>query len=173
MSEDYLDGVLQKRKIHGSIPHDSVDADNPIKIGGVGTTTNPTAVADGDRVDSIFDKVGRQIMTLHAPRELTITNTINLTTTSETTLLATGGAGVFHDLTMLVISNANNISTRVDIRDDTSGTVILPIEIASKGGAVIPFHTPLAQTAVNDNWTAQLSDGDADIRIFVQAVKNI
>jgi hypothetical protein len=158
----------------GDIAHDSPDANAPVKIGGQARTTNPTAVADADRVNAIFDKVGRIITAPCQARQLVTSATITLTNGTETTLLAAGGAGVFHDMTMLTITNTSSTAVRVDIRDDTAGTVILSMYVAaSGGGAVIPFTVPLSQTASNKNWTAQLSASVTDVRIFGQFAKNV
>lgn len=45
--------------VGGGTPHDSVDSGNPIKIGGVAYTGDPTPVANGDRVAASFDTKGR------------------------------------------------------------------------------------------------------------------
>ena len=44
-------------EISGDIAADAVDSGNPLKIGGVARTTNPTAVADLDSVSASFDDV--------------------------------------------------------------------------------------------------------------------
>jgi len=41
------------------VAHDSVDSGAPLKIGGKASTSEPTAVATGDRVDGWFDEYGR------------------------------------------------------------------------------------------------------------------
>jgi hypothetical protein len=158
----------------GDVAHDGVDSGNPLKIGGQARTTNPTAVADADRVNAVFDKIGRIVTAPCQVRQLVTSATITLTNTSETTLLAAGGSGVFHDMTMLTITNTSGTAVRVDIRDTTGGSVIISFYVAaSGGGAVVPFSVPLSQTSSNTNWTAQLSASVTDVRIFMQAVKNV
>ena len=49
----------QAELVEGDIAHDAVDTGFPIKIGGKAESTEPTAVADADRVDAWFDLVGR------------------------------------------------------------------------------------------------------------------
>jgi hypothetical protein len=44
----------------GNVAHDDVDSGNPVKIGGQGKTSAPTAVADGDRVNAWFNERGSQ-----------------------------------------------------------------------------------------------------------------
>ena len=41
-------------EVVGSVAHDSSDAGNPVKIGGYGSTTAPTAVTAGDRVNAWY-----------------------------------------------------------------------------------------------------------------------
>lgn len=158
----------------GADAHDAVVAGNPVLQGGEARTTNPTAVVDGDAVRAMHDDVGRQVIRLDAPRDLVTDNNITLTGTTETTLLAAGGAGVFHDLTMLTFSNSSGTAVRVDIRDATAGTVRLSFFLAaSGGGAVVSFRVPKNQTTANNNWTAQLSAVVTDVRIYAQAIANV
>lgn len=157
--------------IEGSVAHDAADAGNPASQGLNARTTLPAAVADGDRARAISDDVGRQITIPHAPRDLVTQNTTTISSAAETTILS-AVSGTFLDVTMLILSNTAQTSVRVDIRDDTAGTVRMGIELAPKGGAVIPFNVPMAQTATNKNWTAQLSTATTDVRIFVQAILN-
>lgn len=160
-------------QVVGDLAHDAIDSvSNPIKIGGKARNANPTSVANNDRVDATFDLGGRQIVKLGNPRGLFIQNTITLTTTTETTLLA-AAASTFHDLTCLFATNSSATAVRIDFRDTTAGTVRFSLAIAANGGAVIPITYPIEQTAVNTNWTAQLSGAVTDIRIFAQAVKNV
>lgn len=157
----------------GDVAHDSADSGNPVKIGGKARQTNPAAVADGDRVDATFDDVGRQVVVLNAARDLETHAKVTLSNTTETTLLAAAGSGVFLDVTKLLITNTSSTAVRVDLRDATGGTVQLEVAIAANGGAVIDFAVPLRQTTANNAWTAQLSAAVSDVRVFMQAVKNV
>lgn len=51
----------------GDTPHDAADKGHPLKIGGKAATGVPSAVADGDRVNSNFDEFGNQRVLLVAP----------------------------------------------------------------------------------------------------------
>lgn len=159
----------------GDVQHDQADVSGyPVKIGHHAYSTNRAAVTDGDRVNSVADRKGRQIVTLNQPRELTNHNDTTISNTSETTIVAAGGVGVFNDLLMLVMTNSGSVGTRVDIRDDTGTAVDMSVWLAPGGGAVIPFHTPYAQGASNDNWTAQLSatPTGGSVYIFAQYAIN-
>lgn len=157
----------------GSVAHDAADAGNPVGVGLHARTTNPTAVANGDRVRAVADKVGRAIAVLSQVRDLVTEATLTLSSATETTLLAAGGAGVFHDVTFLLLNNTSTGAVRCDIRDSTGGTIQFSIALAPGGGAVMSFPVPYRQGTANNNWTAQLSSGVTDVRVTVQAVKNV
>lgn len=159
--------------VEGAAAHDAAVSENPVLTGGEARTTNPTAVGDGDAVRSMHDDLGRQVVVPHGVRDLTTHNRIALTTASETTLIAAGGAGVFRDLVMLVVSNESASEVRVDIRDSSAGTVRLSVDLAADGGgAVIPFPVPLTQASANNAWTAQLSGAVSTVYVTAQAVEN-
>lgn len=159
--------------VGGDVAHDTADSGNPVKMGGVARVANPTAVAGGDRVNAYFDDLGRQVIVSNGPRDLVTQNSITLTSGTETTLLASV-ASTFLDITELIMSNTSATLVRVDIRDATAGTVRLSVALAANGGgAVMHFDPPLKQTAVTNNWTAQLSGAVTDVRIFAQAVQNV
>jgi hypothetical protein len=158
----------------GDTAHDAVDSGNPLGIGLNARTTNPVSVADGDRVRAIGDKSGSLVVTLNNVRELTAQNTITLSTTTETTLLTAGAAGVFHDLTFLSCTNTSATLARVDIRDATAGTVRQSWAVAASGGGfTTSLLTPFTQTTAANNWTAQLSTAVTDVRCNVSAVKKL
>ena len=52
-----FDGII--RVVTGNVAHDAADSGNPLKVGGKASTSAPTAVANGDRVDQWFDEFGR------------------------------------------------------------------------------------------------------------------
>jgi hypothetical protein len=61
---------------------------------------------------------------------------------------------------------------RVDIRDDTAGTVRFSAHLAATGGGanvIVPI--PLKASADNDNWTAQLSASVSSVYITAIAIK--
>jgi hypothetical protein len=146
-------------QIVGNVAHDAADSGNPVKIGGVARTANPTAVAASDRVDIFCDDLGKQVVYPVAPRDrLVAAARVSLTSTTETTLIAAGGAGVFRDLVMLILSSEAATEVRVDVRDVTAGTVMFSVDLAPDGGgAVLPFRVPWPQATANSAWTVQLS----------------
>lgn len=63
-------------RVHGSTAHDAVDAGNPIKIGGKASTSEPAAVANGDRVDAYYDANGyTHVKVEELPPRLTLSDT--------------------------------------------------------------------------------------------------
>lgn len=161
-------------QVVGTIAHDSADSGNPVKVGGVARTANPTAVTAGDRVDMFMDDLGKQVVYPIAPRDRIVAGArVSLTSTTETTILAAGGASVFRDLVMLMLSNESATECRVDIRDVTAGTVMFSIDLASDGGgAVIPFRVPWPQATANSAWTAQCSAGVSTVYVSCLGVEN-
>lgn len=157
--------------VEGAAAHDAAVVDSPVLGGGEARTTIPAAVDDGDAVRSMHDDLGRIVVSPHVPRALITHNTITLSNTTETTLIASGGGGVLRDLVMLMLSNTSATAVRVDIRDNTGGTVRWSVFLAADGGgAVIKFPVPLTQEFVNDNWTAQLSASVTDVRVNAIAI---
>jgi hypothetical protein len=160
-------------EVQGSVANGVADVGNPVGGGAQARTTNPTAVTDGQRVTLKADKLGRQVVAVGQVRDLISQNNITLTTTTETTLLASV-ASTFLDLTGVIISNTSGTAVRVDFRDATAGTVRFSIMVAANGGGgiFVPIR-PVKQTAVTNNWTAQLSAAVTDVRIFAQAEQNL
>lgn len=158
----------------GNLAHDAVDAGAPLKVGGQARTTNPTSVADADRVNAIFDKTGRQVVITNHVREMVAQNVVTLTaSTTETTLLAAGAAGVFHDLTYLKLTNSSATGVLVTIRDATAGTAVdfwyVPPTTTMGGVLQVPFK----QTTAANNWTIQCGASVSSLYATVQAVKNL
>jgi hypothetical protein len=156
----------------GVAAHDAAVSGNPVLLGAEARDALPTAVANGDVVRIQADDNGRLVTCPHSPRELVDQGTTTYTSTTEANVLAAGGASVFLDLTMIVLTNTSATGVRVDIRDASAGTVRLSVFLAANGGgAVIPFQAPMKQTTANSAWTAQLSAAVTDVRVFMQAVR--
>jgi hypothetical protein len=80
----------------GNEAHDAADAGNPVKIGGKASVGGvlPAAVADGDRVNALFDEYGRQ----HTAGEFFLTNgSVTAEIHATTTGLYVGG-DIAHDI---------------------------------------------------------------------------
>ena len=154
----------------GNVAHDAVDSGNPMKVGGIARTANPTVVAALDRVDGFYDTEGRQITQPFAPRALTVHNTITLTTTSETTLIA-AAASIYHDVLGFFVANSSATAVTVTIKDSTAGTTRTTIIAPAGQNAGYMLPHPLTAAAVNTNWTATLSAGVSSVYVTAIAVK--
>lgn len=160
--------------ISGNVAHDTADSGNPVKVGGVARTSNPTAVASGDRVDAFHDDVGRQIVVLNQCRDLTgVQQTTITSSTSETTIVTAGGASVFRDITQLTITNSSASALIVTLKDSTAGTTRGIYALQANGGIAISFPTPLAQGSSNANWTLTCGSSVASIYVVAQYVNNV
>ena len=161
--------------VAGDTASGSSDANNPVKIGHIGRTTLPTAVSDGQRVNSIADKFGRVVSVLGTVRDLRGTQTTTISnSTSETTIVTAGATGVFNDIIMLLVSNTSaSTNTRIDFRDVTGNTVIFSLQ--SPANQTVGFAVPgtsIPQTTAANNWTAQCGTATTDIRIWAVFEKN-
>lgn len=135
------------------------------QIGFESRITQRSATADAAASRPVVDKLGRSIVADGQIRELTDTNTLTLTTITETILIA-AVAAVNNDVRELVIANTSATAVRVDFRDSTAGTVRLSV-MAEAGKTLFLEFTRLKQAAVNTSWTAQLSAAVTDVRITV------
>lgn len=158
--------------VQGNTAHATSDSGNPVKIGGKARNANPSAVANNDRVDGFFDDLGKQVVRPYVPRDLITHNTITLTSTTETTLLAQV-ASTFLDLIQIVAINTSATAVRVDIRDSTTGTIRFALYLPAGDTRGVVFQIPIPQAATNTNWTAQLSAAVTDVRIFALAVRDV
>lgn len=163
-----------KIPVHGDTAHDAADANSPVKIGGQARTTNPTAVADADRTNAIFDKLGKQI-TVGAIRELKAYQFTTITSsTAETTIITAGGAGVFCDPYSILLANTSATQCNVTIKEATAGssTHIICVPPGETRGFTLPVDSAIKQTTANNNWTATCSASVAAMNITALYVKN-
>jgi len=128
---------------------------------GVGAeTTLPALHAAGDAVRALADLHGRLITCPYNFRADINHNHITLTTTTETTLIAAGGAGIFFDLIHLQIAQiGGGAPCTCDIRDATTGTIRYSFRTTPDISYSATFTVPLTQSSGNNNWTAQLGTG--------------
>lgn len=108
-------------------------------------------------------------------REQVFSSNITLnSSTTETSLIAAGGSGIYNDICLIVVSNTSaSTNTRIDFRDATGGTVIFSL-MSIGGQQPIGFSPPIPipQTTANTAWTAQCATSTADIRIYVVYFKS-
>lgn len=171
-----VNGATNSTVSVGPVLHDAVDdGAAPQKVGGTAMTANPTAVAGGDIVRFVGDKIGRQLSRPVQVRELLKTAYATLTNGAETTLLA-GTAGEFNDLIWISFTNlstaavALNTGAQVDIRSTTAGPVVLSAYVENKATVTIHPAVPIPMNTAADAWTADRSDIGASANILVSAL---
>lgn len=133
----------------GDVAHDAADSGNPVKIGGKAVNADPTAVTANDRVNALFDLLGKQVVSPYSIPESMVSGAITsaMTGTTSTSLVAAPAAGLRNYLTTIIVSNAHaTVGTDIVIQDGSGGTTLLTIPAAAVyGGAVITLPTPLRQ----------------------------
>ena len=154
-----------------------LDSGNPTKIGGIARQTNPTAVGDTNRVSASFDDVGRQLMTPYQVRDLVATALAETATLAEVTLLAGGGAGVFHDLMELTCANQSGVAVTLSVRSETGAGVVKTLVLPATATQTFQFNIPVPQNTAAAAWTIQ-NAGSGDISTTVVSasavfVKNV
>lgn len=152
-----LDSTVDSVVAVGNVANDAADSGNPLKIGGIARTANPTAVANADRVDGAFDDLGRQVITPYQVRDLVATAYLALANGTETALLA-GAASTFHDLMYIMGANQSDVAVDVDFRSGTGGSVVFSLTIPADATAGVALPVPIPQTEVAQTWTADIAD---------------
>ncbi len=145
-------------------------AGNPLQTGGRAQNANPTLVTNGQNAYMALDLAGRVIMTPVAPRELIAVQATTITASVTETTIVTATASVYHDLCQLVITNSSASALIVTLKDGTAGTTRGIFSLAANGGIVIPFPTPLVQSATNANWTITCGTSVSSIYVMAQYV---
>lgn len=157
----------------GDVAHDAADSGNPVKVGAQARTTNPTAVADADRVNLTADDLGRQVVVLNQVRDLVGSQVTTITNSTSETTIVTAVASTFCDLTHLTITNASATAVTATLKDSTGGTTRGIYALAANGGIVLTFPVPKKQATVNNNWTITLSGNTVTVYIVAEFVQNI
>lgn len=121
-------------------------------------TANPTNATGGNSVAAMGDKAGKIVTTAVAPRELMAVQQTALAATAETTFITAGAAGVFNDITQLIVTTAGLAAATLTIKDATAGTTRMILNypnaaVAPGSPLVINFNPPIPQAAAAANWT--------------------
>lgn len=160
----------------GDIAHDAPDTgSNPLKIGGVARSAEAAVVGHTDRVNAVFDLVGKQIVLPYAnPENFFSAAPAGVTTTTSTLLIASPGAGLRYYITQITVSNKHaTAGTDVLIQDGNGGATLVAIPAASLwGGAVLAFPTPIRQpTLATALYFAAVAA--ADVRVSISGYKGV
>ena len=142
----------------GDVVADAADTgEAPVKTGGIARTANPTAVADGDRVSSSYDDLGRQVITPYQVRDLVVTAFLALATGTETAVLA-GAASTLRDLVHVVCANQSDAAVDIDFRFGTGGSIVFSLTVPADATAGFVPAVPVPMSEVAQALTADMAD---------------
>jgi len=176
-SPGYVSGTVSSNvgtgtwSIGGDVAHDTADAGRPVKIGGQAQSNSwPAAVADADRVNALFDTVGRQLIMPWADRSNWFQAVLIKSTTNSEQVIATPGAGTQSCVTSLELSNRSTTANTYVVLFDGTTTTFSSYFLASAGGGVgISFPVPKTLSG-NASMTVTMSAA-ADVFIGVSGFK--
>lgn len=146
---------------------------NPVLNGSLAKTANPTAVADGQAVRNMADKLGRSVVSLISPRELLASQTTTITSSAVETTIITAAAAVFNDLTILLVTNTSAVATQIDFRSTTGGAIVFSLYLPANSSQLLDLTPYFKQAVVNTNWTAQCSSATSTVVIYATYVTNL
>lgn len=132
------------------------DGSNPLKVGGIARTTNPTAHSNGQSSALTLDDLGRQLTRPIQVRDLIATAYATLNTNSETTLRA-GVASTYLDLIHIMGTNLSTNAVYVDVYTGAAGAVMQTIGIPAGGTAGLAGQVPIPATEVAQAWYVKLN----------------
>ena len=158
--------------VSGDTASGVADANNPIKIGGVARTSNPTAVSNGNRVNASFDKLGK-LIAVGAIRDLKGRTKTSITTNTATSVIAAGGVGVFNDVYAIVVTNKSATAVTVDFNDGAAVVMTLAAPAGDTRGFTVAVDSAMVQSGANAAWTATVSAAVTSIEISMLYVSNI
>src|ERR1700676_1854298 len=91
--------------------------------------SNPANATDGTIVAVMSDKAGRLVFSEGHTRDNCASQFTSIAaSTAETTIVTAGGAGVFNDLTGLIITTTNAAAATLTFRSTTGGGTIFVLD---------------------------------------------
>lgn len=147
-------------EVVGDAAHDAAIAGNPVRVGGRALSADYSAVSSGDAADLICDLNGKQIVMPYAlPQNFVAGVTSAMTGTSDTSVIASGGAGIRNYVTAMTVTNSHaSVGTVVELKDGS--TVIHRGYAAPNGGGYsVNFPVPLRGTAATAINAANITTG--------------
>lgn len=135
-------------RLIGNRDHDAVDAGESVKIGGRADTTFQAAVADGDRVDALFDVYGVQRVRQDHPN-LWSYHENSSSALTDVSVQAAPGAGLSLYVTDIVASTNAATAFNVFFEAPDLTTILGPyyLEAVAGRGLALHFLTPKKLTA--------------------------
>lgn len=139
---------------------------NPVIIGGVASSAQPTAVSAGQSINSWADLVGRNVICEWSPSSL-IPTCATLTLNSDVSLIAAPGAGSLYICSVLA-TNSSGTLTRLDLKNGSGGTVYITGVCAASGGGF--FYKPLRPVKLSSTTGLYgfLSVAVTDVRLTIE-----
>jgi hypothetical protein len=153
--------------VQGQAAHDAAVAGNPVVMGGRSNANEPTAVtADNEAVWAWMDRFGRQVTVAGHPSP-EAPNTTNVTSSGNTSLIATPGASLSLYIKKGSVHNTDSSTVVVQLKDGSAGTVRWQAELATDGGGSLFDFGDVgwkltANTALNGNLSGA---GDVNFNI--------
>ncbi len=151
---------------------------NALQIGAKAATANPVNATAGNAVALMADKAGRLVISPGHVRDLVGVQTTNIAASvAETTIITAGAAGVFNDLSALIITTTNAAAATITVKDATAGTTRMvfdfpPAAATPADPIVIPFPVAVPQAVAANNWTATVSVNAGSVKITAVFLKN-
>lgn len=170
----YCDVIVSSAVVNGGTASGATLTAAPVTGGGLAKTTNPTAVTDGQVVNSLYDKLGKQVVT-GSIRDLKGRQTTTITASTAETTIVTAIASTFLDIYRLIITNTSATAVTVTIKDATAGSTVevIGVPAGETRGWSSPESAAATQSTVNNNWTATVSASVTSVVITAYYVKNI
>lgn len=162
------------QNVEGDLAHSDADAGNPVKIGGYAAdpTSMPTAVTAADRVNSVFDLQGRQVVyngMLQAGEDLTndVTKVEERFSYSAVAVVDTqvkASAGFLHTVTISCNDAAPTAGSLI-IYDNTaeSGTVVFNHTFTTT--PFVPFTVTLDYVMATGIYVGMTTTGDVNFSV--------
>lgn len=128
-----------------------------VSVGLKAASANPANATALQAVAPFADLAGRMVVTPVNPRALIGKQATTISATGATTIVTAGAAGVFNDLTMLIITTAGLAAQTITISDGTLSWIIDYPNAAVAPGTplIIDFgDVPLPATTAATAWTA-------------------
>ncbi len=151
----------------GDVANNSSDSGNPLKIGAVAVSAEPTVATNGQRANLSTDLSHKLITLPYAnPENFLNGSTSAITTTGQTAIIAAQSAGVRIFVTSLTVTNSHaSVGTLVTIQDGNT-TIWLGYAAPAGGGFTITFPTPLRGTAAT---ALNATCGTSGANVYVSA----
>jgi hypothetical protein len=134
-------------------------AANPIPISGVARSSNRVAATTLRAVSPTYDLAGNVVVKSGGiPQTHLFSGKVALANTTETTLIAAGGATVRNMIQTLIFANLDTVKHIFDVRDATAGTIQFSFVVPTADTRTVDFPSLACAAALNTAWTVQMRE---------------